>query len=180
MALWEQVDVDLIGPWTVDVKTGSFCEFMALTCIDRVTGLTKLIRIDDRTAMHVAAKFDKCWLLQYPWPITCCHDNGREFMGWEFQQLLTDFGIKDVPTTSSNPSSDGICKCMHQTVGTVISTPVHENKPRTLKHAQVIIDQALASASHAVRTNINQATGYAPGALSFHWDIVLNVPLVVD
>ena len=69
---------------------------------------------------------------------------------------------------------------MHQTVGTVIRTLAHENKPRTLKHAQVVIDQALASASHAIRTNINTATGYAPGALAFRRDMLLNVPLVVN
>ena len=69
---------------------------------------------------------------------------------------------------------------MHQTMGNVVRTLVHENKPRTLKHAHVIIDQALASASHAVRTNVNQTTGYAPGALAFHRDMLLNIPLVVD
>ena len=69
---------------------------------------------------------------------------------------------------------------MHQTVGTVIRTLVNENKPRTLKHAQVVIDQALASASHAVRINVNQATGYAPGALAFHRDMLMNIPLVVN
>jgi len=179
-APWEQIDVDLIGPWSVDVRTGNSYEFMALTCIDRVTGLAELIRIDDKTAQHVAAKFDELWLSRYPRPYSCCHDNGGEFVGWEFQQLLADFGIKDVPTTSRNPASNGICERMHQTVGNVIRTLVHENKPRTLKHAQIIIDQALATASHAVRTNVNQATGYSPGALAFHRDMLLNVPLVVD
>ena len=179
-APWEQVDVDLIGPWSVDVRTGSAYEFMALTCIDRVTGLAELIRIDDKTAHHVASKFDECWLSRYPRPMMCCHDNGGEFTGWEFQQLLADFGIKDVPTTSRNPASNGICERMHQTVGNVVRTLIHENKPRTLKHAQTVIDQALASASHAVRTNVNQATGYTPGALAFHRDMLLNIPLVVD
>ena len=61
-APWEQVDVDLIGPWTVDVRTGNSYKFMALTCIDRVTGLSELIRIDDKTAQHVAAKFDELWI----------------------------------------------------------------------------------------------------------------------
>ena len=46
-APWEQVDVDLIGHWTVDVKTGSSFEFMAFACIGRVTGLAELIRIDE-------------------------------------------------------------------------------------------------------------------------------------
>ena len=31
-----------------------------------------------------------------------------------------------------------------------------------------------------MRTNVNQATGYAPGALAFHRDMLLNIPLVVD
>ena len=69
---------------------------------------------------------------------------------------------------------------MHQTVGTVVRTLVNENKPRTLKHAQVLIDQALALASHAICTNVHQGTGFAPGALAFHRDMLLNVPLLVD
>ena len=31
-----------------------------------------------------------------------------------------------------------------------------------------------------MRTNINQATGYAPGALAFHRDMLLNVLLLVN
>ena len=80
-APWEQVDVDLIGPWTVPLKRGSLFEFMVLTCIDCVTGLVELFRIDDKTSAHVAAKFDECWLSRYPRPMTCCHDNGGEFTG---------------------------------------------------------------------------------------------------
>ena len=55
-----------------------------------------------------------------------------------------------------------------------------KNKPRTLKHAQVIIDQALSSASDAIRTNIHQGTRYALGALAFHRDMLLNIPLLVN
>ena len=178
-APWEQVDVDLIGPWSVEVKTGKVFEFSALTSIDRVTGLAELIRIDEKTAMHVAAKFDESWLSRCPRPMACCHDNGGEFKA-EFLELLTDFGIKDVPTTSRNPASNGICERMHQTVGSVLRTLILENKPRTLKHAQIVIDQALATAAHAVRTNVNQATGHTPGAMAFHRDMLLNVPLVVN
>ena len=43
-APWEQVDVDLIGPWKVTTGTGKVYEFLALTSIDRVTGLPELIR----------------------------------------------------------------------------------------------------------------------------------------
>lgn len=111
-------------------------------CIDRVTGLAELIRIQETTSMHVTAKFEECWLTRYPRPMSCCHDNGGKFTGWEFQQCLSDFGIKDVSTTSRNPTGNAICERMHRTVGDVLRTLVHENQPRTLKHAQILIDRA--------------------------------------
>ena len=112
---WEQVDIDLIIPWTVQVKTGSLYEFMALTCIDRITGLAELICIDNKTMIHIAAKFDEYWLLRYPRHITCCHNNGGEFMGWVFQQLLEDYGIKDVPMTGAIPRQMGCASaCVRQ------------------------------------------------------------------
>lgn len=179
-APWEQVDVDLIGPWKVQTGTGRVYEFLALTSIDRVTGLPELIRIDNKTSEHVASKFEESWLSRYPRPFACCHDNGGEFTGWEFQSLLTDFGIRDVPTTSRNPAANGICERMHQTVGSVLRTLIHSHPPRTLTDAKALVDQSLATASHAIRTNVSQATGYSPGALAFHRDMLLDVPLIAD
>ena len=59
---WQQVDVDLIGPWSVTTGTGKTYVFHALTCIDRITNLPKLIRINDKSSEEVAAKFEECWL----------------------------------------------------------------------------------------------------------------------
>ena len=36
---WEEVAIDIIGPWTIDINGKTF-EFNALTCIDPVTNLT--------------------------------------------------------------------------------------------------------------------------------------------
>jgi transposase InsO family protein len=43
-------------------------------------------------------------------------DNGGEFIGWEFIQMLRLHQIKDVPTTVKNPQANAICERMHQTV----------------------------------------------------------------
>jgi hypothetical protein len=45
IAPWEEVAIDLIGPWKVKVN-GQQVEFNALTCIDTALNLVKLIRID--------------------------------------------------------------------------------------------------------------------------------------
>ncbi len=60
------MNVDLIGPWKITTSTNRTYEFLALTCIDRVTGLAELIRIDNKESDHVVDKFAECWLLQYP------------------------------------------------------------------------------------------------------------------
>ena len=69
---------------------------------------------------------------------------------------------------------------MHGTVGNVLHTLVHAQPPRTLGDAKELVDQALATAAHAVRTNVSQVTGYSPGAFAFHQDMLLDVPLVAD
>eukprot|EP00978_Attheya_sp_CCMP212_P028477 scaffold98426_cov70-Attheya_sp.AAC.1 len=93
MAPWREVTVDLIGPWQLKLghllivdEEEAYVTFNALTCIDPVTNLTELIRIDDKTATHIGrAKFEQGWLSRCPRPIQCIHDNGGEFTGEHFQ-----------------------------------------------------------------------------------------------
>ena len=61
IAPWEEVAIDLIGPWKVQVN-GKPCEFSALTCIDTATNLVELVRIDTKTAEHIRHKFAQTWL----------------------------------------------------------------------------------------------------------------------
>lgn len=84
---WNEVAVGLIGPWRIQVGN-RIIEFDALTCIDPVTNLVELIRVNNKTAYHVAEQFENVWLSRYPRPNRCIHDNGGEFVGWEFQELL--------------------------------------------------------------------------------------------
>jgi Integrase zinc binding domain len=62
---WEEVHVDLLGPWKVEVN-GNEIQMNALTCIDPVTNLAELVRIDSKTSAHVAQQFQNCWLSRYP------------------------------------------------------------------------------------------------------------------
>ena len=179
IAPWEEVAIDLIGPWEVKVN-GRKVEFNALTCIDTASNLVELIRIDNKTARHIRDKFTQCWLCRYPRPMRCVHDKGGEFIGSPFQWLLELFSIKDVCSTSKNPQSNAVCERMHQTVGNVLRTIVHANPPQNMTQARDIIDDALATAMHAMRTTVATTLGSAPGALAFSRDMFLNVPLIAD
>jgi hypothetical protein len=166
IAPWEEFAINLIGPWKVKVS-GQQVEFNALTCIDMALNLVKLIRIDNETAKHIRDKFTQSWLYQYPCPVQCLHDKGGEFTGQNFQWLLEIFSIKDVCSTSKNPQSNAICERMHQTVTNVLRTLVHTNPPQTMTQARDIIDDALATAMHAMQTTIASTLGSTLGALAF-------------
>jgi len=62
---WEEVAVDLIGPWPASTPNG-FVEFFALMCIDNTTNLVKNAWIFDKTSNHVASCFEHTWLSWYP------------------------------------------------------------------------------------------------------------------
>jgi hypothetical protein len=84
IAPWEEVAINLIGPWKFKVN-GQQVEFNALTCIDTASNLAKLIHVDNKTAKHIRDKFTQSWLCQYPHPVRCLHDKRCEFIGQNFQ-----------------------------------------------------------------------------------------------
>jgi hypothetical protein len=102
-------------------------------------------------------------------------------VGPEFQLLLQNCCIKDVSTTSQNPTANAICKRMHQTVGNVLLTFIHSNPPiTTLQNSKDFIDKALSIAMHAMQARIHSTLGISPGALVFDRDIFLNILLIAD
>ena len=177
---WNEVAVDLIGPWKVPVGNDNHIEFNALTCIDPVTNLVEIIRIENKSAAHVSEQFENLWLSRYPRPNRCIHDNGGEFIGWEFQQKLQQHGIKDVPITSRNPQANAICERMHQTVANVLRTTLMLNPPQNLQAANQIVDNALATTVYATRASVSRALGTSPGNLVFRRDMFVDLPLQAD
>jgi hypothetical protein len=69
---------------------------------------------------------------------------------------------------------------MHQTVTNVLRTRVHTNPPQNMTQARDIIDDALATAMHAMQTTIANTLGSTPGAHAFAQDMFLNMPLIAD
>jgi hypothetical protein len=79
--------MDMIGPWTLEVGDRTE-KFSALTIIDLVTTLVEIVRVNNKTTAAVTAHFVNAWLACYPKPMSCVHDPGSEFLGWNFQEML--------------------------------------------------------------------------------------------
>jgi hypothetical protein len=56
---------------------------------------------------------------------------------------------------------------MHQTLINVLRTLVHTNPPQNMTQARDVIDNALATAMHAMLTTVATTLGSTPGALAF-------------
>ena len=70
---------------------------------------------------------------------------------------------------------------MHQTVGNVLRTLLYGHPPLNHEAAESIVDNALATAQHTMRTAASRSLDYqTPGALACHRDMFLNVPFMTD
>jgi transposase InsO family protein len=81
---------------------------------DPETGWFEVAEIKDKTSKGTAKILDQTWFCRYPRPKRCISDNGNEFLGKEFQELLQYYGVKSVPTTVKNPQANFVER-VHQT-----------------------------------------------------------------
>eukprot|EP00957_Ditylum_brightwellii_P195965 14931077-Ditylum_brightwellii.AAC.3 len=66
------------------------------------------------------------WLCQCLCPQEVIHDNGGEFIGKEFQELLYSYSIKDVPVMVKNPQANSTVERMHLTIRDMFQMTVFE------------------------------------------------------
>jgi hypothetical protein len=69
---------------------------------------------------------------------------------------------------------------MHQSVGNSLRVLKQWNPPAGLNDARALADVALANAMYATRTSFHSGLKTTPGALAFHCDMVMNIPLMSD
>ena len=100
--------------------------------IDITTDLLEIEPIVTLTSAECAKAFENGWLLRYLRPVCVIHDQGWEFMGSAFQDLLRQAGIKSVPTTARNPQGNSIIEAIHKSVGQVLRTLVQIHRPQTV------------------------------------------------
>ena len=177
---FDEVTVDKIGPWKVPVQNIGHLEFSCLTCLDTATTLCEIAQLDDGTSQTVSDKFFQIWLSRYPLPIRCIHDQGGEFTGPEFQSLLAARNIQPAQITVKNPQANAICERIHHTMGDILRTIVNDATPMNIPQAYDLIDNVIARVMHALRATVHRTLNISPGALVFHRDMLLPIPILAD
>ena len=177
-APFDVVHLDMIGPWSIKCKIADkrvSVAIQALTMVDKATNWPEIIQANEKNAELIARLFDRQWLCRYPRPKKVIHDNGGEFTGFEFQEMMSSYGIKAVPTTVKNPRSNSIAERMHLTMGDMLRTMEFEGPDWKEE-----IDTALQSVAWAIRSTVSMTTGHTPGQLLFSRDMIMQVRVVAD
>eukprot|EP00957_Ditylum_brightwellii_P133899 10210724-Ditylum_brightwellii.AAC.1 len=118
---WNKNAIDQIRPWRIKSR-GEEIEFNALMCIDVVSNLVEMIRVESKTAEYVAQQYENCWLPCYHCPVKISHSNGSKFIEEAFQMMLQRNVIKDSPTMSCNLQANAVCERLHQMVANILKT----------------------------------------------------------
>jgi hypothetical protein len=178
---WEEVHVDFIGPWDARFNytnipgKSTIQKIHALTIIDKATGWPEFIAIKNKTSLHIALLFDSEWLCSYPRPARVVYDNGTEFTGQEFQELLESYGIKPVPTTMRNPKSNGVIEQVHLTMGDMLCTMTFSGADWFAE-----LQRALDAIAWAVRTTVNPLIKHLPCHLAYNQDMIYRRAITVN
>jgi len=177
---WQEIHVDTIGPWSMRIN-GQNVKYIALTVIDPVTNLLEISPMHSKTAAVAKRALEQCWLCRYPRPSICVHDNGSEFIGHDFQFFLTQAGIKSRPVAAHNPQSNGIIERVHSTIGLIFRSMIALKPPTTQQQATHLMEDSIAQAILASRcVSHGSLNNFSPGAITFHRDMLLDLPLVAD
>ena len=108
------------------------------------------------------------------------YDNGNEFPGQGFQDILEKHKVKRRATTVKNAQSNRICERMHQTMLNVLK--VYAKTTRTDGYDQVrhLMEHAIAACVHATRIAVNHTMQHTPGEIVFQRDMLLDIPVIAD
>ena len=177
------VAVDLVGPWKILVEQAlgdgqtreQTISFQALTIIDEGTALLEIEPYHSATSLEIATLFDLEWLCRYPRPVRVRYDNGSEFLGQEFQEMLTSYGIKRQPTTVKNPQANAILERVHLTMGDQLRMASF-----SYETWQQDVRAVCKATAWALRSTIHSTINYSPGQLAFGRDMIMQNRITAD
>ena len=151
--------------------------------MDTVTNLLEIVQIDNKKSENIAQLFGYTWLSRYPWPVQIIHDNGGEFIGNEFQDMMRRLGgITSKPTTVKNPQSNTIVEQLHKMMADILRVMLHVDPPDNELETKNMIDNTLATpVIHASRCAVNHTIQTSPGVIVvFNRDMMVYIPHIAN
>lgn len=151
---WETVSSDLVGPLPRSTKGNCY----VLVFQDRFTKWIVCKAIRTATAKAVSqALYDEI-LMRFGRPATVITDNGTQYTGQPFRQLLKEFGINHRFTPPYTPQANPVERA-NKTIKTMIAQFCEGDHKKWDTHLSELI--------FAFNTSRNDSTGFTPAFLNY-------------
>ena len=105
----------------------------------------------------------------------CIYDNGNEFLGEKFQEMLDSYEVKGVPTSVKNPQAN-LVERVNQTLGNMIRLKDIENQ--RLDPNDPFAD-ILCSCAWATYSTVHTTLKASPAQLVFGRDMIFDLSFKV-
>jgi len=176
---WEQVCIDLVGPYTIGNKANSDERTLhCLTMIDPATGWFEIEQIPSKRADEVMSVFENTWLGCYPRPMQVVMDRGTEFQAEVANSLVNDYGITRKLITTRNPQANAMVERAHQTIHNMVSILNLQGKNHEDPYHSW--NGLLNAVRFAMKATVHSTTQATPMQLVFGRDAILPVTFQAD
>jgi transposase InsO family protein len=177
---WRTICTDIVGPYTLKLRTKK--TLLLLTIIDPATRWFEAVELlaDTVDAEWVALQLDRVWFSRYPRPLRCIFDNGSEFIGDEFQELLTSYGVKPVPSTIKNPQTNAILERVHQVLGNMLRMFELQNHSEDELETPGFLTGIVANVCYAIRATHHTMLNASPAQVVFGRDMLFPVQYIAN
>jgi hypothetical protein len=173
---WDVLCVDLIGPYTIKRKGQIALTVKCVTMIDPATGWFEIAQYNDKQSYTIANIVDTTWFSRYPLPSQVIFDRGTEFIGHDFQHMLSEvYNIKKKPITVRNPQANAIVERVHQVLGNILRTFELEDSDSDDPWMGI-----LSATAFAIRSTYHTTLKATPGQLVFGRDMILNIKHIAN
>ena len=155
----EMVHLDLL---LIGGKKDIRKDINVLVVTDHFTRYAQAYIISSQTALEVAKKLYTNFFTNYGWPTKLITDQGPQFEGRLFQQLMKEAEIRKIRTTPCHPEGNAQCKRFNRTLLNMLRTMPPECKGEW--------QEWVSSMTHAYNCTVSKTTGFAPYLLMFGRD----------
>lgn len=158
---WQVVCTDLMGPFPMSSKKNRFL----LVVADVFTKYTLMFPLTSATAPRIKRHVEEDVFLVYGVPEMVLCDNGKQYVGKEFTDMLAKYNVELCLNPMYHPQSNPTER-INRVLKTMIRSYVNENH-RTW-------DVNLAKLGFALRTSVHEVTGHTPAYLNFGRELPLS------
>ena len=145
-------------------------EFKALMIINTVTNLLEIVWIDKKKSENITQRFAYTWLSLslYPCPAQIIYNNGEEFIGHEFQDMMRSLGITSKPTKLKNPQANAIIKWLYKMMSDILQIMLHVDPPHNELETTAMINNDLVTVKQTPKYVVNHTIQRSVGTMVFN------------